>query len=557
MNTPRAAFCSRSVANAAAALLIVASIALVYWPGLDGFWGRDDYFQLAFARLVGSPWPLFVHDYYPVPGSVFRPLGVASMWLGAALFGTDYTAHAAADLALHAGVALALFALLLRARIPRLLALASTLLFALHPAVIGTALWWSARFDVLATLFVLLALIAAIAYREKRSRLALGACCIALVAALLAKEIGLAATVPIAWLWLRSVEEPKQRLHAWRAVALLFASAAFYFVWRWIVLGTPASGLTGDAAIANVIGKGILDWLQQMPGYLGFWPRLLTWQQIALASAALVVTIAALLALRHRRAAHMPQCGLAACGLGLFLLPAILQAPVAALNAAPLSGTMSAVEAAMQSRLYYLGIAGVAIALGVVLARIWHAARAPMRVLLLASMAVAIGVCASASRSNAAAFASRSFEISAVARAAVSAVERLELPPQRCQIALIGVAPSPEWSIYVSMDSIVKALSPDLARVAHCHIHSNVPTFFYLLGANAPNEDLAPYAPLVVDGVVVAQRRIGDALIDYRSAPSELDLSSLGAMRFLDYRAGRFEDVDAEVRAGTRHVNLR
>ncbi len=85
-------------------------VALVYWPGLYGFWGRDDFMQLAFARLVGSPWPLFVHDhYFPVPGSIFRPLGFASFWLWQALFGTDYFANAFGDMLLHIAVSFALF----------------------------------------------------------------------------------------------------------------------------------------------------------------------------------------------------------------------------------------------------------------------------------------------------------------------------------------------------------------------------------------------------------------------------------------------------------------
>ena len=42
-----------------APILIALVVALVYWPGLGGFWTRDDYMQLAFARLVGSSWPVF------------------------------------------------------------------------------------------------------------------------------------------------------------------------------------------------------------------------------------------------------------------------------------------------------------------------------------------------------------------------------------------------------------------------------------------------------------------------------------------------------------------
>ena len=78
----------RSVLTWGAVLVIVVVVVFIGWPGVHGFWGRDDYFQLALARMIGSPWPLFAHDHFPVPHSVFRPLGFASMWLDTRPFGT-------------------------------------------------------------------------------------------------------------------------------------------------------------------------------------------------------------------------------------------------------------------------------------------------------------------------------------------------------------------------------------------------------------------------------------------------------------------------------------
>ena len=91
------------------AALIAAAVAIVSYPNLHGFWGRDDFAQLALVRMIGSPWPLFVDDHFFVAGSVFRPLGFFSLWLCEKLFGTDYAPNAAFDIALHAAVALTLF----------------------------------------------------------------------------------------------------------------------------------------------------------------------------------------------------------------------------------------------------------------------------------------------------------------------------------------------------------------------------------------------------------------------------------------------------------------
>ena len=119
------------------AVLIVAAVSAVSYPNLYGFWGRDDFAQLALARMIGAPWALFVTDHFFVAGSIFRPLGFFSQWLCVTMFGTDYAPNAAFDIALHAAVAVCLFRVLLRPSIPPLIAALCALLFALHPVQVG------------------------------------------------------------------------------------------------------------------------------------------------------------------------------------------------------------------------------------------------------------------------------------------------------------------------------------------------------------------------------------------------------------------------------------
>lgn len=556
----RPAVPSHRLASVCAAAAVAAGVAIVGWPGVHGFWGRDDFMQLAFARLVGSPWPLFVHDHYaPAPGVVFRPLGFASFWLWQAVFGTDYRAHAIADLALHAGVALALLRVLLRARVPRTLALACSLLFALHPAVIGCALWWSARFDLLATLFILLALDAAFAYRDRpRSFVLAGALCAAM-AAMLSKEIGLAVMLPLSLLWLRWARiEPARRAIAWRAVALAWLCALVWFGWRWRVLGTPASELTGTMPLTQALMLGVLDWTRQAGGYLSYWVRLDGAQRLALVASGVALAAAVAGGLRRRpRTDARRHLDLALCGLCLVALPALLQAPVAALNAAHLDRGMSAVEAAMQSRLYYLGIAGVAMLLAALLAPVWTAASPRARLAFAAPLALAAGVFALVSHDDARAFARRSVAISAVARAAVAEVAALDLTATHCHVVFLGVEPAPEWSFYVSMDSIVKALSPDLGHVEHCWFDADYATYFHLLAAPADAADALPYEPLRVNGIRLPWRRIGALEVAYVRPPEPVAGRDLAGVRFLAWRDGRFEDVSDAVASGQRPVQLR
>lgn len=541
---------STSFAQALAALAIAAIVTLVYWPGLHGDWGRDDYFQLAFARMLESPWALFVHDHFPVPGSVFRPLGVASMWLGAAMFGNDYAAHAASDLALHMAVSLALFALMRRIGLAPLLAALATLLFALHPAAIGTALWWSARFDLLAALFVLLALNAACAYRERPRPLALAGVLAALLAALLSKEIGLAAVVAIGLLWAHWAWSARaQRATALRAIAWLCLCVLAWFGWRAAVLGTPASGLTGDTSLAAAFAHGVSDWARMAPGYFLYRARLDVPAQLAGVFAAAMLVAA--LAWRARApAAPGSSAAWLFCGLGLLLAPALLQAPVAALNAAPLDAGVSAVEAAMQSRLYYLGVAGLALLCAALLARIWRARSAAARVLAVAALLPLLVASAMASHRMADAFAQRSIEIARVAHAALDGVARLDLPPAHCHVVLLGIEQAPEWGGYVSMDSVVKALAPDPARVAHCWFHTEATTWFHLLAAPLAWDDAAPFEPLELDGRRLPWRDVGGVAIAYLQARQPFDASQVARMRFLRWQAGRFEEADAEVLEG-------
>ncbi len=549
---------SRFTAWIAIALLVIVVFA-VGWPGVHGFWGRDDYFQLALARMIGSPWPLFAHDHFPVPHSVFRPLGFASMWLDTRLFGTAYAPHAICDLALHAGSALALFGVLRRMGVSAVVATVAALAFALHPTASGTAQWWSARFDVLATLFVLLALQAALAYRARPSALALGAALLAAFAAMASKEIGLVAPATMFLVWLRwAWHEPRTRGLALRACAYALACAALFLVWRASVLGTATSGLLGGVSLGTALGAGLRIWLRDVGGYFSYAALLATWQRALLGLAALGFVVAWVVSRRHRRAvvdtnasaraaqAQTARGDLVVCGLCLLLLPALLQAPIAMLNAVPLRADFSVIEAAMQSRLYYLGIAGAALLLGALLSSLRGDARGIASVVSV----LALIVFGSASHSAARQFAQRSVQISDIARAAVSAVDAVPRADGPCRIFFLGVEQAPEWGGFVSMDSIVKALA-ERGDVARCWIHADAPTYFHLQPAAATDADAAPWTPLEADGKAVPWLQVGALTIAFVAAPPALDTQAIATTRFLRWQNGRFDDVSAEVADGS------
>ncbi|MEO7755779.1 MAG: hypothetical protein ABIS07_04330, partial [Dokdonella sp.] len=126
-----------------------------------------------------------------------------------------------------------------------------------------------------------------------------------------------------------------------------------------------------------------------------------------------------------------------------------------------------------------------------------------------------------------------------------------------CHVVFVDVDPAPEWSVYVSMDSIVKALSPDLARVRQCYFHSNYVTYFHLIGGPVDLAGVAPYLPVTDSGAVLPWRRIGNLTIGYLELPETAGANDLASMTFLRYREGRFADVSGDVAAGRLVVHPR
>lgn len=541
-------------------IVIAALIALVYWPGLHGFWTRDDFMQLAFARLVGSPWIVFVQDhYFPAPGSIFRPLGFASFWLSQALFGTDYFWNAFGDLVLHVAVSLALYRVIRAGEIDRAPAALCTLLFALHPAVLGTALWWSARFDLLAMLFGLVAVRASQDHLARPHRGVLLVALIATLAALLSKETALAAAGAVAVVWMRAAWiDHSRRIERLRDVAALAGVVALFFAWRTAVLGTATTRLAGDASIVDAVGRGFVTWLSHLGGYVTFWPRSAAAVAIVLFGYVLIALVEAYIRPgppqdAKTRSSRMDLVVVAVC---LFVLPAIVQAPIAAMNATPLSADVSAVEAAMQSRLYYISIGGLTMLFAAAVGYVWTRALLP-RLVPLAALAIPVAAFAWASHSTAVAFARTTAAPRAVAEHVAAAVDRVAANAgERCRVVVLGVEPPPEWSIYVSIDSVAKALTADLDRVGRCFIDADYVTYFNLMHGEANADDALPYTPRSANGRPIPWLRVGDMTATYLDPPANVDAATLAGIVFIRYENGAFVDVTSDVASGRLQVAL-
>ncbi len=173
----------------AAALAVGATLA-VYWGALASGFVGDDYMILHRLRDGGSLLRFFRGEFF----EYYRPLGFVLHALDYRLAGPNPTQFHATNLLLHL-ISTVLVLLIGRALSPRTLAgPMAALLFGLHASSHEAVVWISARFDLLATCFSLLAVWVLV--RPEDGRTSHIAAAVAFLAAILSKEAAVA--LPIA-----------------------------------------------------------------------------------------------------------------------------------------------------------------------------------------------------------------------------------------------------------------------------------------------------------------------------------------------------------------------
>lgn len=549
---------STLVQRVAVLAALAGAVTIAYWPGFSADWVRDDFLILAFSRLLGSPLALFVTDHFHLPGAHFRPLGYTALWLNQACCGNGYHAFILFEWELHLAITLALYRLIRVGLASRGGAVLCTLLYAVHPAVIGPALWVSDRFGHMATFFTLIAMRAAFDYRDRPAVRSLALVLSATLAALLSKELGLIAAVVVGALWLVAILRVRAPLR--QGLAWLCALVAGYFIWRWKVIGTMGSSMTGAIPLQRILVDGLATWFSALPGYFLFWPRLGILEMLALLITSSFMMGWLAYRLRHhwREILHGRAGELILTGALILFLPGLMQAPIAALNLIPLDNRISAVEAAMQSRLYSMSLAGVALiaAATLAVARAHDIGRLRART-MVAALTAMVSTLATAAWQTADAYRVRSVEIARVAHSAVAALAGHALPEHGCRVYFMGVQHAPEWGVSVSMDSIVKAVSADLGRIGHCLVHSESVTYIHLLPAGVVSEEgTSPYAALIRSSGPLLPRHVGDLEMVYLSRPARFVPDPARDSLFLAWDEGQFRDVTADVLAGRREFRF-
>ncbi|HYL05672.1 MAG TPA: tetratricopeptide repeat protein [Thermoanaerobaculia bacterium] len=205
-----------------------------------------------------------------VISSFYRPVFLALSTLYYQLAaGRPFAWHLAA-VALACLVGALAYGFLSRLGFPPILALLASVVFSLHPAHVSSVAWASGLQELLAALFVLLALHAALWRRDGSDAAPVAAAAAAYALALLSKEVAIG-LLPFAALWALGTArtDPPAARRLWKLTGAVAAVSAVYLAVRVAVLG----GLAQPAVDA----PRLADSLPAVPVAFAAYLRLLLW----------------------------------------------------------------------------------------------------------------------------------------------------------------------------------------------------------------------------------------------------------------------------------------
>jgi hypothetical protein len=527
---------------AAATLLLL--LILVFRAAFGAYFVLDDFGMLAIVRFLDNPFEAFFREHIP-GGLYYRPLGMLFWWLSERAFGTSAVPHYLINLLLHAGVAAALWGLLGRLCENRWVALVAAAIFALHPIGVGTTLWLSDRFDLLALLSGLLGLRAALAHSRSGSLQSRLATLALLGCSLLSKEIALACFCAAAMLWLYSGLAWAVRL---RACAALLSVALGYVLVRMLVLSNPGAGdLLASSSPLQLFFQGMTNWTTAWLDYSSYLARMDGWKWFAsitgLALLAVTTMAAMTLPWRFRRR----QAVLA--GATLFISTALLQWPLLGHFSLRMTDSTSALDLVVNARYYYVSLAGALTLLSALIS--------PQCVELKWGRWLAVLACVlmllpwlSESQRLTRSHREQTREQKVVVEAAVRAIAELKIPSEGCQIYLLDTT---LWSFGWISDEAVKAMSPDLERISGCLIQTEHTPWYHI--ASIERTDPAAMRPLsLVRGIdeSIAMRPIGNGRFLVLNLSPGAEFPEQTKARFLSWQGVDFTDITEDVLQGRR-----
>ncbi|SDU35206.1 hypothetical protein [Halopseudomonas salegens] len=561
-------------------LIAVSMSAFSFWTTLGSFFYLDDYAFITLARYTDNPWVYFTSSHFP--GSYFYRPSVFVLWWLTTRLEFSMTAHLMVNWLLLLSAGGLLTSLLLKLGSRRLIACACGLLFVIHPITVMTAGWLSNRFDLLATVGILLALLGCTGwYRQdatRRTSLLLAGLGTAL--AVTSKELGYLVPVVVTLLALGYGKGNLLRRLLTAPWLLTLAIACAALGMRLYLLQGAESGLLAvDGAVLQLI-RGASNWLQHLPYYVGFSPAQPGWGAGLLALAVLISCVTLAIQLGRQKKPHLSRSHLVSLfsGILIVLLAMLIQTPITswvtlhAPNTGPFDDTFY-----YAARFYYLAIAGVLIGLAGLLNLLIEAApstsrehtrRHPLGTAALGLLLIVLcGHWALASREQGMILtAFTAADDKRIALAAARAVDNLtEIDSETpCRLYFIGTEQFTDKFWHYS-DNTIKALvtNAQAHAISHCLIATER-TPWYNIHSASDAEQLqvprsGPFRPICKDGQPLGLQTVGSALVQYLSFGengSELVASDGDIVFEYDADSGNFRNITDAVKAGETGVQL-
>ena len=555
MSAPRPGVLRIAAALAGAALLAM----LLFHPLREARPYADDHAFIALARHLEHPWALLFQDVFGQ--FYFRPLALAFWWLSVTALGNG-PAQYFVDVLLHLAASALLFAWLRRLAIGAPVALLWAAVFAAHPTAFATLAWLSNRFDLLVAIAGLGALLATSRFRERPSVGNAAATILCALAAMLSKETGFA--FPLLCIAVLALPTPGGTgAHLSSRIALglgLIASSAAVLGARSLVLRDTASSMFFAEGLVATLAQGLARLARFSFDYLA--PHVGNTLGFGVWLAFLAVVVVGGMAGIARRRLDFPLATAILVGLGLVLLAALAQAPVARLSPiVPFRFGEHRLDAGqfeilVANRFFYLPLLGACMALAA-FTEVLHRATASIarfrKVLglsIFAAVVIALAAGARAVGRDWAEFTRR--QDGALMDAAVAAVAQARDLAPGCKIFLLDTKAYSTTFVY-GADVMVKQGLPAGHAAAGCFIQAEAAPWFYLVdhrrhaaGAIAPLQMISfqgkPYAPV----------RVGNLSTFFLTVPEDDAVRRDPAARFLAYDGRVFRDVTPEVQDGTR-----
>ena len=245
--------------DAFAVTAIAFLIAAAFYRAANFYFLSDDFILLKYARSFSYNF----HALFTTPGGdgFYRPLAYASMAWTSAWAGVNPVYWHWIGFSLHAINSILVFFLAWALGLPRLASAFAAALFAVHGTRPEAVMWVATRHDLVATLFVLIALVSFIlSWNDARwSVLLRVVSLLSMVLAFFSKESSY--TFPLVLLVFLGSNGGLKTRRGWYALAPFFALAAGMLVWRWILFG-GIGGYLNAAGQPQALSPGLLPVLK-------------------------------------------------------------------------------------------------------------------------------------------------------------------------------------------------------------------------------------------------------------------------------------------------------